>query len=967
MDLAEPTKVKGDLFERLTQLYLLTHPEYRTTLKAVWRLEEVPPRLRNKLHLPGPDEGIDLIAETRRGEYWAVQCKYRRAKGRALGYAELATFSSLAFVTCRHVSLGIVAHTAAKPIRKRKLLGNTVEIGLERWLDLRPEDWAAIQALLLGKVLKPRSKRPRPHQKKAIAASKRHFVNDTKERGRLIMPCGTGKSLAAFWIAEAAGAHSILVAVPSLILLNRSLVDWTREYLAKGIMPDWLCVCSDESVGRNEHDEFIAKAYDTGIPTTSDEGEIASFLRRRWGSRKVIFTTYQSSPKLAAAARKARFRFDFAVLDEAHKTVGVKSKQFATLLFDENIRIGKRLFMTATERVLREKNDDVLSMDDIPTFGERFFLLTFKDAIDQEIISDYRIITVCVSDDRIESLIRENRLIDAGKEQDFPFEAQQLAAGVALKRTYRRRRVKHAISFHRSIRAADDFRVQQDTLDTNRALGPKASNMHISSKKSAGERADLLRNFAGEKRALLTNARCLTEGVDVPAIDCVVFADPKQSTIDIVQAAGRALRRSEGKTFGYILLPLVVPTGMTFDEFADTTEFRQVARTIAALSTQDERIAEQFRVITRGKKRSGKVVEIESDVKAGLNLSLHEFTQSVNARIWDRVGRANWRPFEEARAYARALGFASEKEWRAYSRSEERPPDIPSSPNLAYLGKGWVSWGDWLGTETIATYQRVFRPFKETRADVRALGLKNAKEWEAFAKSDERPPDIPSNPNLEYHDKGWKGLGDWLGTGRIHKGIWRPFKEARTDVRSLGLKSQREWRAYCKSGSRPKDIPSAPDRIYRVEGWAGYGDWLGTGRTRNWRPFKEARAYARGLGFTGADQWRAFARSEDRPPDIPYNPDRTYRDKGWVDWGDWLGTGTIATWQRKYRPFDEARVYARALGLKNVREWEAFAQSEERPVDIPYSPARTYRDEGWVSWGDWLGTDQKPAKKRRSR
>ncbi len=144
VDLTEPTKAKGDLFERLTQLYLLTHPEYRTTLKTVWRLEEVPPRLRNKLHLPGPDEGIDLIAETRRGEYWAVQCKYRRAKDRALGYAELATFSSLAFVTCRHVSLGIVAHTAAKPIRKRKLLGNTVEIGLERWLDLRPEDWAAI-------------------------------------------------------------------------------------------------------------------------------------------------------------------------------------------------------------------------------------------------------------------------------------------------------------------------------------------------------------------------------------------------------------------------------------------------------------------------------------------------------------------------------------------------------------------------------------------------------------------------------------------------------------------------------------------------------------------------------------------------------------------------------------------------------------------------------------------------------
>lgn len=891
VDLTEPTKAKGDLFERLTQLYLLTHPEYRTTLKTVWRLEEVPPRLRNKLHLPSPDEGIDLIAETRRGEYWAVQCKYRRAKGRALGYAELATFSSLAFVTCRHISLGIVAHTAAKPIRKRKLLGNTVEIGLERWLDLRPEDWAAIQALLLGKVLKPRSKRPRRHQKKAIAASKHHFVNGTKERGRLIMPCGTGKSLTAFWIAEAVGAHSILVAVPSLILLNRSLVDWTREYLAKGIIPDWLCVCSDESVGRNEHDEFIAKAYDTGIPTTSDEGEIASFLRRRSDSRKVIFTTYQSSPKLAAAARKARFRFDFAVLDEAHKTVGVKSKQFATLLFDENIRIGKRLFMTATERVLREKNEDVLSMDDIPTYGERFFLLTFKDAIEQKIISDYRIITVCVSDDRIEGLIRENRLIDTGKEQDFPFEAQQLAAGVALKRTYRRHRVKHAISFHRSIRAADDFRVQQDTLDTNRALGPKAANMHISSKKSAGERAGLLRNFASEKRALLTNARCLTEGVDVPAIDCVVFADPKQSTIDIVQATGRALRRSEGKSFGYILLPLVVPTGMTFDEFADTTEFRKVARTIAALSTQDERIAEQFRVITRGKKRSGKVVEIEGDVKAGFNLSLDEFTQVINARIWDRVGRANCRPFEEARAYARARGLKSQREWHVYSQSDERPSDIPSNPHRTY--KGWVNWGDWLGTGR-ARIRDWERPFPEARAYVRARDFTNKHDWEEFARSDERPPDIPSNPNLAYRNKGWKGMGDWLGTGMIatRQRKYRPLEEALAYVRSLGLKNWTEWRAFIRSGDCPSDIPAKPYTAYGDEYRKGGGDWLGTGHLRNsnWLPYPDARAYVQRRGIKNWREWKAFSKSKKRPPNIPGDPYKYYRDKGWAGAADWFGT-----------------------------------------------------------------------------
>ena len=156
---------------------------------------------------------------------------------------------------------------------------------------------------------------------------------------------------------------------------------------------------------------------------------------------------------------------------------------------------------------------------------------------------------------------------------------------------------------------------------------------------------------------------------------------------------------------------------MTFDEFADTTEFRQVARTIAALSTQDERIAEQFRVLTRGKKRSGKVVEIEGDVKAGLSLSLHEFTQSVNARIWDRVGRTNWRPFEEARAYVRSLGLTSTNEWAALARAEDRPPDIPFSPEVVYRDKGWVNWGDWFGTGYIRN--RDWRRFPEARAYAR--------------------------------------------------------------------------------------------------------------------------------------------------------------------------------------------------------------------------------------------------------
>ena len=624
----------GEAFERVTQLYLQSHPEYRTQLEHVWRVpEEVPPRIRQRLNLPSTDEGIDLLARTHDGRFWAIQCKFRSDTKKPLTYGELSTFTSLAFVTCKDISLAVVAHTCSKPVRKHKYLGNATEIGLDRWLGLTDEDWQGIQGQIKGRITKLKPRSPRPHQQAAIQAAQKHFA--TEARGRMIMPCATGKSLTAFWIARALDAKSIIVAVPSLALIRQSLLDWTREYLAHGEEPQWLVVCSDESTGKLEQDEFVGQTYDLGIPTTTQSEEIVPFLRKRTG-RRIVFTTYQSSGTLAAAAREAEVTIDLAILDEAHKTVGVKSKAFATLLSDASIPVQRRLFMTATERVLRGESDDVFSMDDEAVYGQRFHQLTFKDAIAQGIISDYKILTITVSDQTIRDLVAENRLIDVkGDETD----AQSLAAAVALRRSFEKHGITHAISFHRSIKAASTFAERQGVLDD--AMRSPLTSLHVSSKKSAGERAELMREFVGERRALMTNARCLTEGVDVPAIDCVLFADPKQSVVDIVQAAGRALRPYPGKDYGYILLPLVVPAGMTVDTFAETTEFKQVARTITALSTQDERIAEQFRVVEHGRSSKGKIVEIEGDVPKGLRLSLDAFADQIGLRLWERLG-ATW-------------------------------------------------------------------------------------------------------------------------------------------------------------------------------------------------------------------------------------------------------------------------------------------------------------------------------------
>ena len=562
---------KGVAFERLVQLYLQTTPEYRTELQHVWLLREVPPEVCRRINLPFRDEGIDLIARTRRGEYWAIQAKFRSID-EPLSRRQLGTFHALASNTCRNVSLAVIAHTCTKPISKRHLMRDTVEIGLDRW---QSADWALIVRSLKGKSVRPQPRKPRPDQLRAITAAKKHFIRNKETRGRLIMPCGTGKSLIAFWIAEALKAKTIVVAVPSLGLIRQSVADWTREFLAKGQKPDWICVCSDESVGNLERDEIIGEVYDFGFPTHTDPREIARELRTP-GKTKIVFTTYQSGDQLAAAARRAGAKFDLVIFDEAHRTVGSRSKPFAALLRDRTFKTRYRLFMTATERKVIG-DADVFSMDDNEeVYGKRFFTMTFKEAIALGIISDYKILIVAVSDRQIASLIARNRLLNLHRNLDEA-EARAVATGIAVKRIYKKYGVKHAISFHASILAADRFRVQQDVLNClHRA--PRTSTFRA---KDGGERKLLLDEFKQAPRALMTNARCLQEGIDVPAIDCVIFADPKQSAIDVIQAAGRAMRRSKGKKYGYIVVPIVVPDRMSFEEFAETTAFRTVVRIIS--------------------------------------------------------------------------------------------------------------------------------------------------------------------------------------------------------------------------------------------------------------------------------------------------------------------------------------------------------------------------------------------------
>jgi Hypothetical methyltransferase/Phage-integrase repeat unit len=209
-----------------------------------------------------------------------------------------------------------------------------------------------------------------------------------------------------------------------------------------------------------------------------------------------------------------------------------------------------------------------------------------------------------------------------------------------------------------------------------------------------------------------------------------------------------------------------------------------------------------------------------------------------------------------------------------------------------------------------------FRPFTEARDYVRTLMLKNQEEWRVYSKSTSKPPDIPATPDKVYRGN-WKGMGDWLGTGRIASQDMKflPFGKAREIVHSFGLKSQTEWEKYCRSGKRPKDIPSNPHDTYRKY-WRGYGDWLGTDaispEDREYRPFAEAKKLVHSLGLKGSADWKEYCKSGRKPQDIPSHPGHIYK-REWKGMGDWLGTGTIATLQREYLPFAQAREYVHKL------------------------------------------------------
>jgi hypothetical protein len=317
-----------------------------------------------------------------------------------------------------------------------------------------------------------------------------------------------------------------------------------------------------------------------------------------------------------------------------------------------------------------------------------------------------------------------------------------------------------------------------------------------------------------------------------------------------------------------------------------------------------------------------------------------------------------FRDFESAREFVRELGLKSNKEWREYCKSGNNPEDISRAPDLFYKNKGWVNWGDFLGTGRIATQQLDFDSYEEVKIFVQKLELKSNKEWRKYCKLGNKPDKVPKNPEKVYKNKGWEGWGNFLGNKNF-RGHYRSFTEAKEFVQKLELKNRKEWEEYCKAYKRPIDIPISPGSLYKNKGWKGWGDFLGTGTVAPkdivHLPFDEAREFVQKLELKSNKEWVEYWKSSNGLTNIARNPQQSYKNKGWTSWGNFLGTGSVASYNREYLPFKEAREFVRSLGLKSSTEWGTYIKSGNKPTDIPSQLEKVYKKE-WTNWGDFLGT-----------
>ena len=583
----------GRKFEVFCKWFLENDPEWSKTVKKVWLWDEYPNKWQRQ------DLGTDLVFRDKDGLIWAVQAKcYSEHRSTTKGDMNSFLADTGRPEVDRRLWLQTTNKIEAKAEKTHK--GQEKLVTVFNLNDFRSSqvDYPSSYANLYKAKVKEKPK-PDTHQVEAIKAVKSKLKS--LDRGQMIMACGTGKTFTTLWIKEALKAQTTLVLLPSLSLLSQTMREWAW---AGNTDFEILNVCSDQSVGRQNVEDM--KTSDAPFSVTSEIPKIVRFLKK--SGPRVLFCTYQSSELIAEAQLdKAVPTFDLAVADEAHRCAGKADAGFATILDGHKIRANKRLFTTATPRYFGKPIKDaakardlsVVGMDNEEVFGPVVHKLSFGEAIQRDLLTDYQVVIVGVDEPTVKQWIEDYEIVATNPNEHT--DARTLAAKIGLIKAIKDYDLKRLISFHSRVEGARKF--SKELVDVVNLVQPASRpegtflSDYVSGKMKAGDRKqkiDDLKVLEGYDRGILTNARCLAEGVDVPSLDGVAFIDPRGSQVEIIQAVGRAIRKVRGaevQTKGTIVIPVFIEAGDDPEASIEASNFKPVWDVLKALRAHDDELS----------------------------------------------------------------------------------------------------------------------------------------------------------------------------------------------------------------------------------------------------------------------------------------------------------------------------------------------------------------------------------------
>ncbi|NEA55583.1 DEAD/DEAH box helicase [Streptomyces sp. SID13666] len=621
---------RGTRFERLMVKFLRTDPQWNEQFSQVWLWADWPGTAANK-----KDTGIDLVAQDREtGGLCAIQCKFYEPM-HTVQKPDIDSF--LAASGKGGFTRRMIISTTEKwgPNAEDTMAGQqppVTRLGLSG-IAASPIEWhlpTQSEATFAVDLKLHKKKKPLPHQCEAIDDVFAGFVEN--DRGKLIMACGTGKTFTSLKIAErlqkeraqaGQGEHTtVLFLVPSIALLSQTLREWSSETQVT-LRP--FAVCSDVKVGKQQaaNDSQDMAAHDLALPATTDPDKLIKQIASvaAGPGLTVVFSTYQSIDTIAAAQKKGLDRFDLVLCDEAHRTTGftiagADESAFVRIHDDGYLGSDRRVYMTATPRIYNEDTQQqakdssaaVASMDSEELYGPEFHRLGFGKAVEEGLLADYKVLILAVDEGVVAKTLQQG-FAGGASELNLDDAAKIIGCWNAMaKRTGTfadgasfgkdEAPMKRAVAFARSIAdsqaIAENFNAIVDAYDEGDDEVLHCEVEHVDGTFNTlrrNQRLDWLKEDPGPANArILSNARCLSEGVDVPSLDAVLFLHPRNSVVDVVQSVGRVMRRAEGKSYGYIILPVAVPAGMPpAQALANNDRFRTVWQVLQALRAHDER------------------------------------------------------------------------------------------------------------------------------------------------------------------------------------------------------------------------------------------------------------------------------------------------------------------------------------------------------------------------------------------